>query len=72
MRRRISGPFARTSAEIRPCAVAMVIGPFFIVSRRWGLRRLWVRYDRLGVIRDAFTIRAAGVICSCILYHDTR
>jgi transposase len=32
-----------------------------------GLRRMRVRYDRLGVIRDAFTTLAAGVICYRIL-----
>lgn len=35
-----------------------------------GLRRMRVRYDRLGVIRDAFTTLAAGVICFRILHHD--
>jgi transposase len=33
------------------------------VSWLKGLRRTWVRYDRLGVIRDAFTTLAASVIC---------
>ena len=36
-----------------------------------GLRRMRVRYDRLGVIRDAFTTLAACVICFRILVHDT-
>lgn len=36
-----------------------------------GLRRMRVRYDRLGVIRDAFTTLAASVICFRILVHDT-
>jgi transposase len=35
-----------------------------------GLRRMRVRYDRLGVVRDAFTTLAAGVICFNILVHD--
>ncbi len=35
-----------------------------------GLRRIRVRYDRLGVIQDAWTTLAAGVICFRILYHD--
>jgi transposase len=35
-----------------------------------GLRRMRVRYDRLGVIRDAFTTLAASVICFRILVHD--
>ena len=35
-----------------------------------GLRRMRVGYDRLGVIRDAFTTLAAGVICFRILHHD--
>jgi hypothetical protein len=29
-----------------------------------------VRYDRLGVVRDAWTTLAAGVICFNILAHD--
>jgi hypothetical protein len=29
-----------------------------------------VRYDRLGVIRDAWTTLAASVICFRILHHD--
>jgi len=37
------------------------------VSWLKGLRRMRVRYDRLGVIRDAFTTLAAGVICYRIL-----
>lgn len=36
-----------------------------------GLRRMRVRYDRLGVIRDAWTTLAASVICFNILVHDT-
>ena len=32
-----------------------------------GLRRMRVRYDRLGVIRDAFTTLAVSVICFRIL-----
>ncbi len=36
-----------------------------------GLRRMRVRYDRLGVIRDAFTTLAASVICFRILVSDT-
>jgi transposase len=35
-----------------------------------GLRRLRVRYDRLGVIQDAWTTLAAGVICFRML-HET-
>ena len=35
-----------------------------------GLRRLRVRYDRLGVIMDAWATLAAGVICFRILHHD--
>ena len=35
-----------------------------------GLRRLRVRYDRLGVIMDAWTTLAASVICFRILHHD--
>ena len=35
-----------------------------------GLRRMRVRYDRLGVIRDAFTTLAAGVICFRLLHDD--
>jgi transposase len=35
-----------------------------------GLRRMRVRYDRLGVIRDAWTTLAASVICFRILAHD--
>jgi transposase len=35
-----------------------------------GLRRLRVRYDRLGVIIDAWTTLAASVICFHILHHD--
>jgi transposase len=36
-----------------------------------GLRRMRVRYDRLGVIRDARAGLAASVICFNILIHDT-
>jgi transposase len=36
-----------------------------------GLRRMRVRYDRLAVIRDAWTSLAASVICFNILVHDT-
>jgi hypothetical protein len=32
-----------------------------------GLRRMRVRYDRLGVIRDGFTTLAACVVCFRIL-----
>ena len=35
-----------------------------------GLRRLRVRYDRLGVIIDAWTTLAASVFCCRILNHD--
>lgn len=35
-----------------------------------GLRRMRVRYDRLGVIRDAWATLAASVICFRILAHD--
>jgi transposase len=35
-----------------------------------GLRRMRVRYDRLGVVRDAWTSLAASVICFNILVHD--
>ncbi|QDV37624.1 IS5 family transposase [Tautonia plasticadhaerens] len=35
-----------------------------------GLRRLRVRYDRLGVIIDAWTTPAASVLCFRILHHD--
>src|SRR3954471_9339184 len=37
-----------------------------------GLRRLRVRYDRLGVIMDAWATLAASVICFRILHHDPR
>jgi transposase len=40
------------------------------VSWLKGLRRMRVRYDRLGVIRDAFTTLAACVICFRILAHE--
>ena len=36
-----------------------------------GLRRMRVRYDRLGVIIDAWTTLAVSVICYRILYNDT-
>jgi transposase len=36
---------------------------------KW-LRRMRVRYDRLGVIVDAWTTLAASVICFRILHHD--
>lgn len=36
-----------------------------------GLRRMRVRYDRLAVIREAFTTLAACVVCFNILSHDT-
>ena len=36
-----------------------------------GLRRMRARYDRLGVIRDAFTTPAASVICFRILNDGT-
>ena len=35
-----------------------------------GCRRLRVRYDRLGVIMDAWATLAASVICFRILHHD--
>lgn len=35
-----------------------------------GLRRLRVRYDRLGVIQDAWTTLAASVICFRLLHDD--
>jgi transposase len=35
-----------------------------------GLRRLRVRYDRLGVIVDAWATLAASVICFRILHND--
>ena len=35
-----------------------------------GLRRMRVRYDRLGVIMDAWTTLAASVICFRILHHE--
>ena len=41
------------------------------ISWMKGLRRMRVRYDRLGVIRDAFTTLAASVICYRILAHNT-
>lgn len=39
---------------------------------RWleGLRRLRVRYDRLGVIIDAWATLAASAICFRMLHHD--
>lgn len=36
-----------------------------------GLRRMRVRYDRLGVIRDAFTTLAASVVCFRTLHDGT-
>ena len=36
-----------------------------------GLRRMRVRYDRLAVIRDAFTTLAASVVCFRILHDGT-
>jgi transposase len=35
-----------------------------------GLRRMRVRYDRLGVIQDAWTTLAASVICFRLLHED--
>ena len=35
-----------------------------------GLRRMRVRYDRLGVIQDAGKTLAASVICFRILHHE--
>ena len=35
-----------------------------------GLRRLRVRYDRLGVIQNAWTTLAASVICFRLLHED--
>jgi transposase len=35
-----------------------------------GLRRMRVRYDRLGLIIDAWTTLAASVICFRMLHHD--
>lgn len=47
---------------------------YWVVERMisWlkGLCRMRVRYDRLGVIRDAWTTLAVGVICFRILHHD--
>jgi transposase len=40
------------------------------ISRLKGLRRMRVRYDRLGVIMDAWATLAASVICFRILHHD--
>jgi transposase len=40
------------------------------ISWMKGLRRMRVRYDRLGVIVDAWTTLAASVICFRILHHD--
>jgi transposase len=46
----------------------------WVVERtiRWlkGLRRMRVRFDRLRVVRDAFTTLAASAICFRILHHD--
>jgi transposase len=36
-----------------------------------GLRRMRVRYDRLGVIQEAWNTVAASVICYRILHHDS-
>jgi transposase len=36
-----------------------------------GLRRLRVRYDRLGVVQDAWTTLAASVICFRLLHEPT-
>jgi transposase len=36
-----------------------------------GLRRMRVRYGRLGVVRDAWTTLAASVVCFHILTRDT-
>jgi transposase len=36
-----------------------------------GLRRMRVRYDRLGIIRDAWTTLAASAVCFRILINDT-
>jgi len=36
-----------------------------------GLRRMRVRYDRLGIIRDAWTTLAACAVCFSILINDT-
>ena len=35
-----------------------------------GLRRMRVRYDRLGMMIDAWTTLTASVICFCIMHHD--
>jgi transposase len=35
-----------------------------------GLRRMRIRYDRLGVIQDAWTTLAASVICFRLLHED--
>jgi transposase len=40
------------------------------ISWRKGLRRLRVRYDRLGVIINARATLAASVVCFRILHHD--
>ena len=52
---------------------------FRVIPRRWvvertiswlkGLRRMRVRYDRLGVIQDAWTSLAASVICFRLLHE---
>jgi len=36
-----------------------------------GLRRMRIRYDRKGIIRDAWTTLAAGVVCFRVLMNDT-
>jgi hypothetical protein len=41
-----------------------------MISRLKGLRRLRVRYDRLGVIMDAWATLASSVICFRIPRHD--
>jgi hypothetical protein len=40
------------------------------VSWLKGLRRLRVRYDRLGVVQEAWNTVAASVICYRIWHHD--
>ena len=37
-----------------------------------GLRRMRVRYDRLGIIKDAWTTLAAAVICFLIWHRDVQ
>ena len=67
---------------VRPCCArcASMAGWVRGTKVRWvvertigwlkGLRRMRVRYDRLGVIIDAWTTLAASVICFRILHHD--